>query len=345
MRETDLTVLMTVRNGEIFLRKSIESILNQSYQNFKFLILDNASTDNSKEIIKSYSDSRVDLVELKEDIGQVAALQMGLDICQTKYIARMDADDISMPDRFAKQILFLERNPEVGVCGTFAIVFSDTKELFFSWPTEADDIKVKLHFECCLAHPTVIIRREFFIKFNLNYNARLKHSYDWDLWQRCSRYFPLANIPEFLLRYRLSRQSESFRTRHLQKSVADLLDHETLRLLKLNNHPLKRVNRDVAMETLNLKNRPREFLESVLNWFDQLRTANKKYGLYADASLEKFLKKRLFLVLNYGIRYKKEVLKIFIKEKIFKYIEFKDSLKFIIKVVLACLGIYQPYVK
>ena len=75
----------------------------------------------------------------------------------------IDADDINMPERFEKQISFLENNPTVGICGTFTIAFTDKNEKYFKWPTNSDDIKVKLHFECCLAHPSVMIRRDLLI--------------------------------------------------------------------------------------------------------------------------------------------------------------------------------------
>ena len=123
-----LTVLMTVYNGETFLRDTVASILNQTYKDFRFLIIDNASSDRSREVIRSFHDPRIDLVALPENIGQIPALNKGLDMIDTTYVARMDADDISLPRRFERQIAFMESHPFVGVCGTYVITFRGKKE-------------------------------------------------------------------------------------------------------------------------------------------------------------------------------------------------------------------------
>jgi glycosyltransferase involved in cell wall biosynthesis len=102
----ELTVLMTVYNGEAYLRETIDSILNQTYKDFKFLILDNASTDSSREIIRSYNDPRIELAALPENIGQAAALNKGLDMIDTPLVARMDADDISLPHRLTREWVY-----------------------------------------------------------------------------------------------------------------------------------------------------------------------------------------------------------------------------------------------
>ena len=113
-----LTVLMTVHNGEPYLRESVASILNQTYRNFNFFILDNASSDDSANIIKSFNDKRIKLIELSSNIGQTRALNMGLKIIKAKYTAGMDADDIALPTRFEKQINYLINIPNVCVVGT-----------------------------------------------------------------------------------------------------------------------------------------------------------------------------------------------------------------------------------
>ncbi len=267
-----LTVLMTVYNGEAYLRETIDSILNQTYKDFKFLILDNASTDGSREIIRSYHDPRIELVALPENIGQVAALNKGLDMIDTLYAARMDADDISLPRRFERQIAFMETHPEVGVCGTFVRVFlqQNKKEIKYRWPTKPEDIKVNLMFECCLPHPGVMLRKPFFDQYKLRYDEKIGHSFDWDLWQRAVDHFDLANLPEFHLRYRLHPANESKKTDHLQEKAALKLYKRSLKKLGLQDHPLRQVHRDVAFETFNVINREPEFLDQVVQWFREL---------------------------------------------------------------------------
>ena len=123
MTEPILTVLMTVYNGEQYLKDAVASILNQTYRNFHFLILDNASTDNSREIISEFKDSRIELVELIENIGHTAALNRGLKLIDTPLVARMDADDISFKNRLELQINFLEENKDIDILGSWAIEF------------------------------------------------------------------------------------------------------------------------------------------------------------------------------------------------------------------------------
>ena len=118
MTEPILTVLMTVYNGEPYLKDAVSSILNQTYRNFHFLILDNASTDNSRKIIRKFKDARIELVELIENISHTAALNRGLKLIDTPLVARMDADDISINNRFEIQVAFMEKNPSVVLLGT-----------------------------------------------------------------------------------------------------------------------------------------------------------------------------------------------------------------------------------
>ncbi|HXK49687.1 MAG TPA: glycosyltransferase family 2 protein, partial [Clostridiales bacterium] len=112
-----ISVIMSVYNSEQYLQESIDSILDQTFNDFEFIITDDCSTDGSFEIIKSYAmlDKRIKYFRNSENIGLTKSLNLMLDIAKGKYIARMDSDDISMPDRFSKQFDFMENNPEIGV--------------------------------------------------------------------------------------------------------------------------------------------------------------------------------------------------------------------------------------
>jgi glycosyltransferase involved in cell wall biosynthesis len=328
-----LTVLMTVYNGEAYLRETIASILNQTYKDFRFLIIDNASGDNSREVIRSFRDPRIDLVALPENIGQIAALNKGLALIDTTYVARMDADDISLPRRFERQLAFMESHPFVGVCGTFVITFHGKKENRYTWPCQSDDIKVKLLFECTIAHPTVMMRKSFFDKHGLRYNESLGHSEDWELWQRGARCFELANIPEFLLRYRIHGANESSRIFHRQREAAEQLDAESLKSLGLANHPLRGIHRDVAFETFNAHNRDPQFINQVLEWFKLLRAANHHLQVYEENALNRFLKERLFIVLTTNTAHWRRVWETFYRERLYRNVPALWTAKFIIKIL------------
>lgn len=325
---------MTMYNAEPFLRETVESILNQTYTDFKYLIIDNASTDNSRDIIRSYNDPRIELAPLPQNIGQVAALNKGLAMIDTPLIARMDADDISLPQRFQQQVAFMDEHPEIGICGTFAIAFHDKREISWQWPCHPDDIKVKLLFECCLAHPTVMMRKDLLDRFNLKYNENIGHSFDWELWQRAAECFQLANIPAFLLRYRLHNANESKKTLHLQEKAAKMIDDQTLERLGLGNHPLRQIHRDVALETMNVKSRGPEFLDRVMQWFDELEAANTLKKIYEADALRRFLNERLFSILKANLKYRNSILKIFFNRRLYRHAGLYRSFKFIIKVLL-----------
>ena len=332
---------MTVFNGAAYLRETIESILNQTYGEFKFLIVDNASTDNSREIVRSYNDPRIHLEALPKNIGQVAALNKGLDMIDTPFVARMDADDISLPERFQRQITFMERHPETGICGTFAVAFTTgnrspkpIKENKWEKPCSPQDIKARLLFGCCMVHPSVIMRKNLLDKYNLRYNEQIGFSEDWDLWLRASQHFPLANIPEYLLRYRIHGGSVSSRNVEPQKKVDEQLIQKTLEPLGLADHPLHHIHKEIALATTyNARNREPEFILQVLQWFREISTANQKTHIYDDQALQKAMRGRLLIILKANARLRGLVLKIFFKERLYHESRFIATLKFLAKVL------------
>ena len=123
MTSATVTVLMPVYNGEMYLREAIDSILHQTFTDFEFLIINDGSTDNSETIILSYDDSRIRYEKNDSNLKLIATLNKGIELAKGKYIVRMDADDISIPDRIEKQVAFLEKNPDVGICGSWFTAF------------------------------------------------------------------------------------------------------------------------------------------------------------------------------------------------------------------------------
>lgn len=162
-----VTVLMPVYNGEEYLREAIESILFQSFGNFEFLIIDDGSTDDSINIIASYTDPRIRVITNGENIGIARALNKGIELARGKYIARMDSDDISLPKRFEKQVDFLDKNPEIGIVGSWIKTFGGRKTIILAHPCNPEMVRIFFLFDSPLAHPTVMMRREFLKKNNL----------------------------------------------------------------------------------------------------------------------------------------------------------------------------------
>lgn len=196
-----VTVLMPVYNGEKYLKDAIDSILNQTFNDFEFLIINDGSTDKSVEIIESYNDSRIKLINNKVNIGVSASRNECMDIALGEYIAFMDCDDISLPKRLQIQVRFMNKNPEVGICGSWIKVFGD-KKLIHKYPTTSEEIKCSMLFYPPFAQPTVMIRKNLFKKYNLYYDKNNNFAEDYKLWTIACKYFPIANINEVLLYYR-----------------------------------------------------------------------------------------------------------------------------------------------
>ena len=199
---------MPVYNGATYLNEAIDSILNQTFNNFEFIIIDDASTDDSVGIIKSYDSSRIRLVENKKNVGQSATLNKGLSLAKGKYIARMDQDDISMPERLERQSKFMKDNPGVDVVGTWLQLMGKYNEIF-ELETKSEDIKMNLLTNENLAHPTVMIRKRTLVKYDLNYNPAYSVAQDYDLWVRMFDFCSFANIPEALIKYRMHDNQNS----------------------------------------------------------------------------------------------------------------------------------------
>lgn len=208
-----VTVLMPVYNGEKYLREAIDSILNQTFTDFEFLIVDDGSTDNSLEIINSYQDTRINPIKNHNNQGLVYSLNRGLALAKGEYIARMDCDDISLPNRLEKQVNFLDNNLDIGIVGSYFILMTkeNKKSYIKTVPVSDLEIRYKCLFESPFGHPTVIIRREILKKNSLNYDTQLNAIEDYKLWTQILDYTKGANIEIPLVYYRLHSQSISYK--------------------------------------------------------------------------------------------------------------------------------------
>lgn len=203
----DVTVLLPVYNGEAYLRETLDSILSQTYTNFEFLIVDDGSTDSSGDIISSFNDSRIKVLRNPERLKLSGALNRGIKEAKGNYIARMDGDDIAYPRRLERQVEFLNNNPEIGVCGTAIEIFGSVPGRVDIYPASHSEIQSYSLFDCPFCHPTVMLRKNLFDKFDLYYDGSFYPTEDFELWTRAVKCFPTANLREVLLRYRVHEKS------------------------------------------------------------------------------------------------------------------------------------------
>ncbi|MDI9312657.1 MAG: glycosyltransferase [Limnohabitans sp.] len=210
----DVTILMSVHNGEKYIDDTVKSILNQDYYEFDFLIVDDGSFDNTTEIIHSFKDSRIKFIRNDKKKGCAYSLNQGLKEIETKYIIRTDADDISRKDRIGKQIEFMNYNKEFGLSGTWFNEFENGVRKY-SYTDNCDEIKVQMLQSNPIGHPTVILRLEALRKFGLLYNEKYLYCEDYELWSRCVNHFPISNLKEILVLYR--RHAEQISTKYFQQ--------------------------------------------------------------------------------------------------------------------------------
>lgn len=217
MPKPAISVAMSVYNGERFLPLAIESVLGQSFADFELLILDDGSTDGSAAIIRRYAeaDSRVRPV-IRENRGLIASLNQLLDMAQAPFVARMDADDICRPERFARQVAFLTDHPDYGVVGSWSEDIGEHGEALVrsgaDHPLVHEEMLAAIEQgEQLICHPAVMYRRDVVLSVG-GYHAAFRHCEDLDLWLRLSSVTRMGNIPERLLRYR--RYPDQVSARH-----------------------------------------------------------------------------------------------------------------------------------
>jgi glycosyltransferase involved in cell wall biosynthesis len=223
MPNTKVTVLMSVYNGEKYLREAVDSILNQTFKDFEFIIINDGSTDKTLKILNSYNDPRIKIISNKKNIGLTRSLNKGLSIAKGEYIARQDANDISMPERLEKQVDFLERNKAVGLIGTYSCIINEKGRILYKRksPLGNEDISKKLIRGNVFAHGSVMFRKFLLEKVGA-YREEFKTSQDYDLWLRFIEITKAFRTSEFLYKWRLLPDSISATKRMQQEKYASL---------------------------------------------------------------------------------------------------------------------------
>lgn len=299
MKKPMVSVVMPVYNAEKYLKEAIDSILNQTFTDFEFLIFNDGSKDCSSKIIKSYNDKRIKLFDYKENYGYVKHLNEGIRIAKGKYIARMDADDISLPERFQKQVDFLEKNGDIGLCGTWYKILNTDKE--YHTHTGHNKLLVHLFFNNGFGHPTVFIRKSVLTNNNLKYEEQFMPAEDYKLWTKIVNFTKTSNVPEILLHYRVHdtqitvtkktkqiEQKNQIRLDFLKNLNIDINEEEiVLHFKMLNNNKFKNINSIIKAE----------------KWINKLLLGNKKTRFFDMVLFENNLKSiRTLIISNYFIK-------------------------------------------
>lgn len=207
-----VSVVMSVFNAEKFLREAIFSVLGQSFSDFEFIIIDDHSTDQSLKIIKKIKDKRIKIIKNNKQLGMARSLNRGIERAAGEFIARMDADDLCHQDRFKRQFYYLKKNKNVAFCGSWVNLINKTGEKIGEKrnPSNYAEIIKIIMFSNPFIHPSVMIRKKVLDKVGF-YDPNLECAEDYDLFLRIAKCYRATNLPFFLLNYRVSAYSISFR--------------------------------------------------------------------------------------------------------------------------------------
>ena len=196
-----VSVLMPVyRTKETYLREAIESILAQTFSDFEFLILDDCPEDDREDVVKSYQDTRIKYSKNEHNLGISESRNKLIAMAEGEYLAVFDHDDISMPERFAKQVAYLDAHPEVGVVGTAHIEVPSGK--IVNPPLQNDEIEEQLMFSCPLIHPSVMMRKSLLVATGVQYDKEFFPAEDYNLYLHLIGKTKFANLQEVLFKYR-----------------------------------------------------------------------------------------------------------------------------------------------
>lgn len=312
-----ISVIMSNYNTpEEYLRQAIESILNQTYPNFEFIIIDDCSTDNSLEIIESYTDKRIKIIRNEQNLGITKSLNKGLAVAVGEFVARMDADDIALPERFEKQVAFLNSHTEHIVCGTGVELIGEwekkhsNKYLCRTIP-DKEQFRINLLFGNCpnIVHPTAMFNHTMLKKYGITYNENYPLAQDYRMWVSCSEVAECANLPETLLNYRVHGKAVSSDKKQLQSEIAIRIMQEQLDKLDL------KLSDEYAVIHKDFLYSRKEYDLKCKKWIKTLLNHNKIHKVYNQKLFKKTLWKKWAEISYFGLASQKnplEMLKVFI---------------------------------
>jgi glycosyltransferase involved in cell wall biosynthesis len=327
-----VTVLMPVYNAEKHLDEAIMSIRKQTYDLFEFLIINDGSIDQSEEIILAHQaeDNRIRYVKNQKNLQLIATLNKGFHLATGEYIARMDADDIALPNRLLRQVETMERNRDVGICGSWINVFG-IKDEIIRYPETNEEILAAMFFYNPFSHPSVMLRKSEIERLQLNYNSAYLQAEDYQLWFQCFNKTGLYNIPEVLLHYRVHESQLGFVAPQASIESTKRLKMEALNLFGTD------FSQEECLEWLKIVHGSPSFTDLTIHLIQKVLNQNRKLNVVSTFYLERKLAsawKNSFLEAK---KINMAEFNLLIKESIHKHIHF--SLKQKISIFLKLLAL------
>jgi glycosyltransferase involved in cell wall biosynthesis len=329
-----VSVLMAVYNGEAYLRNAIDSILHQTYSDFEFIIIDDGSTDNSFDILNTYreQDARINL-HRQANRGLAASLNTGLDLAHGEYIARMDADDISMPQRLTLQTSFMDAHTDIGICGGAMKTIGNAPEQKIIYPFDADAALCELLFKPPVAHPTVMIRKAVLDDHQLRYNPNITAAQDYELWSRVSRVTRITNVQDVLLGYRISDNQVTRTRRTEQIAHTQSVHHKLLGELGL-SPTLDELNLHFSLAAHQFDLSPK-YIQQVNSWLLKLMAANDTSPMYPLTPFKQHLARYWYMVCGAGNTIGFPVWQMFRRSPLYQFISLKRKVWLFARCIIA----------
>ena len=294
-----VSCILPVHDGEAYVREAVDSIFAQTFADFELIVVDDVSTDRTPEILASIRDPRLRVVRNAARGGIAGSCNRALTLCRGRYVARMDHDDVSLPQRFARQVAFLEAHADVAICGTWVRMFCG------GWrrdrKLEADSERIRCLFLMfnVLSHPSVMIRRDVLERHGLRYDETFESAEDYDLWTRTSWVSKLANVPQVLLLHRVHPEQISQRGKPRQLNKAELVRNRELARLGVRFEPDEEAfHRALYARELT----PDEaWLAPAERWLTRILAANERTRLFDPRVLAATLLEHVLLTYARGV--------------------------------------------
>lgn len=281
-----ISTVMSVYNTPVpFVKEAVENILGQTFHDFELIIIDDGSPDECAEYLDSLSDKRVRIIRNPENLGITKSLNIGFRAARGEYIARMDSDDISCPERFEKQLAFMESHPDVIVCGSRFVLIGQ-QPVLSTYIESMEHYRVRMLFtNPGPRHTTAFFDRKKLLQYQITYDEQLKYAQDYGMWMTASRYGRVCILPDVLVQIRI----------HPQR-ITDLHREEQIRCDKITQRKLlTKLLDSVTDEELDMHYFystgyfPRAVIcPQIVSWYSRLLSANKQRKIYDQHELEQY---------------------------------------------------------
>lgn len=289
-RNPMISVIMSTYNEEKYIETSLKSLLNQTFKEFEIIIVDDASTDHTRQLIEGLQDERIHLLCNEENQGLTKNLNKALKYAKGKYIARMDGDDIAFSKRFEKQYQYMEKHPDTMLVSCYTKSFGDS-DLVFALPDKSDVLKVRMLVRPVYAHPGFMMRREL-IEAGYRYNEEYRTAQDYEFASRVAEQYKIGLVPEVLLFYRVHKKQISAKAGNQQFNNADKIRKRQLERLGIQLSEAEWQMYQALVKEAKVNDL--EEFDKVYEIIQKMVECNKKSKIYPSKIMERTLKQMLY---------------------------------------------------